>query len=143
MIVLDTNVLSELMRPAPSPQVVTWLDTASASTEVAVTAITVAEILYGTERISDGRRKTQLAQYASAMFDEDFAGHILTFDEHAATIYAQHVAACEANGSPCSMADAQIGAICLREDASLATRNIRDFEALGVTLINPWAEHSL
>ncbi|WP_348760677.1 type II toxin-antitoxin system VapC family toxin [uncultured Salinisphaera sp.] len=143
MIVLDTNVLSELMRPAPSPQVVNWLDIASANTEVAVTAITVAEILYGIERMPDGRRKTQLAQRASAMFDEDFAGDILAFDEHAATIYAQRVAACEANGSPGSMADAQIGAICLREDASLATRNIRDFEALSVTLINPWTENLL
>ncbi|RJS91151.1 type II toxin-antitoxin system VapC family toxin [Salinisphaera sp. Q1T1-3] len=142
MIVLDTNVLSELMRPAPNPQVVDWLDKSSTNTAVAVTAITVAEILYGVERLPEGQRKTKLAQHAAAMFDEDFAGRILTFDGQAATIYAERVAACETAGSPCSMADAQIGAICLRASATLATRHTRDFEALGVMLIDPWTENN-
>lgn len=137
MIVLDTNVLSELMRPVPEPRVVDWLD-AQETTSVAITAITVAEILYGIERLADGRRKRSLAAAAAAMFEEDFAGRILAFDGEAAIHYAERVAAGEQAGRAVHMADAQIAAICLRHQAALATRNVRDFESLGVKLVNPW-----
>lgn len=83
MIVLDTNVLSELMRPSPEPRVVAWLDAQEASF-VSITAITVAEILYGIQRLPEGHRRRALASAAAAMFEEDFAGRILPFDAEAA-----------------------------------------------------------
>lgn len=137
MIVLDTNVLSELMRPVPEPRVVDWLD-AQETASVAITAITVAEVLYGIERLPDGRRKRSLAAAAAAMFEEDFAGRILAFDGEAAIHDAERVAASEQAGRAVQMADAQIAAICLRHQATLASRNVKDFAGLGVPLINPW-----
>ena len=141
MIVLDTNVLSELMRPAPTPLIVDWVDAVSAREDVAITAITVAEILYGIERLPEGRRKQQLGGVAAMMFEEDFAGAIFSFDAEAAVHYAQRVATSEAAGRPVSMADAQIAAICLYHGATLATRNTKDFEPFGVALVNPWDQH--
>ncbi|MDH4571872.1 type II toxin-antitoxin system VapC family toxin [Salinicola acroporae] len=137
MIVLDTNVLSELMRPAPNARVIDWLDRQTA-TQVAVTSITVAEILYGIERLPGGRRKRDFATLAAAMFDEEFAGRILPFDAEAAVHYAERVATAEAAGRKAQMADAQTAAICIAHTATLATRNLKDFQSMGVTLINPW-----
>ncbi|MGE6607545.1 type II toxin-antitoxin system VapC family toxin [Halomonas sp. NPDC076908] len=137
MIVLDTNVLSELMRPVPDAQVVGWLDSQDAMS-VTISAITVAEILYGIERLPDGSRKRGFAAMASAMFEEDFSGRILPFDSEAAVHYAEQVAASESEGRLVHMADAQIAAICIRHEAVLATRNIKDFSTLNVETINPW-----
>ncbi|HET8790968.1 MAG TPA: type II toxin-antitoxin system VapC family toxin [Modicisalibacter sp.] len=137
MIVLDTNVLSELMRPAPDASVVDWLDSQDA-TSVTISAITVAEILYGIERMPNGQRKRALAGIAAAMFDEDFLGRILSFDSEAAIHYAEQVAASESVGRHIHMADAQIAAICIQYDAVLATRNIKDFETMHIETINPW-----
>ncbi|WP_048308837.1 type II toxin-antitoxin system VapC family toxin [Halomonas sp. PR-M31] len=137
MIVLDTNVLSELMRPVPDDRVVNWLDRQN-STAVTISAITVAEILYGIERLPGGKRKRDLAAMAAAMFEEEFAGRILSFDSEAAVHYAEQVAASESAGRQVQMADAQIAAICIRHEAVLATRNIKDFETLGIGTINPW-----
>lgn len=139
MVVLDTNVLSELMRPVPEPCVVDWLDAQEVSA-VAITSVTVAEILYGIQRLPTGKRQRALALSAAAMFEEDFADRILSFDADAAIHYAERVAASEARGRHVHMADAQIAAISLRHQAMLATRNIKDFAPLGVTLVNPW-EH--
>lgn len=137
MIVLDTNVLSELMRPMPDAQVVGWLDSQDAMS-VTITAITVAEILYGIERLPDGSRKRGFAAMAAAMFEEDFSGRILPFDSESAVHYAEQVAASESKGRQIHMADAQIAAICIRHEAVLATRNIKDFSSLNVETINPW-----
>ncbi|MFD2190766.1 type II toxin-antitoxin system VapC family toxin [Pistricoccus aurantiacus] len=137
MIVLDTNVLSELMRPIPDARVVDWLDSQDMIV-VAISAITVAEILYGIERLPDGRRKREFAVMAAAMFEEDFAGRILPFDSEAAVHYAEQVAASEGKGKQVHMADAQIAAICIRHGAVLATRNIKDFETLSIDTVNPW-----
>ncbi|HDZ48519.1 hypothetical protein LCGC14_0036680 [marine sediment metagenome] len=137
MIVLDTNVLSELMRPMPDAQVVGWLDSQDAMS-VTISAITVAEILYGIERLPDGNRKRGFAAMAAAMFEEDFSGRILPFDSEAAVHYAEQVAASESEGRQVHMADAQIAAICIRHEAVLATRNIKDFASLNVETINPW-----
>ncbi|MDR9438563.1 MAG: type II toxin-antitoxin system VapC family toxin [Halomonas sp.] len=136
---LDTNVLSELMRHSSEPTVVGWLDAQDASS-VAITSITVAEILYGIQRLPEGRRKRALAVAAAAMFEEDFAGRILPFDADAAVCYAECVAASEQSGRAVQMADAQIGAICLRHQAVLATRNVKDFEPFGIPLIDPWQQ---
>jgi hypothetical protein len=137
VIVLDTNVLSELMRPEPNPIVITWLNNQSA-TELTITAVTVAEILYGIERLPDGNRKRTLADATATVLEEDFSGRILPFDAEAAVYYARHVADSEKNGQTVHQADAQIAAICLQRNAVLATRNVRDFEPLHVKLVNPW-----
>jgi len=137
MIVLDTNVLSEFMRAEPDIHVLAWVD-AQPAMDLAISAVTVAEILHGIARLPFGKRKQKFEAHAMAMFEEDFAGRILPFDAHAAVEYATLVAGCEANGRAASMADAQIAAICRTHGASIATRNVRDFEFPGVEVINPW-----
>ena len=141
MIVLDTNVLSELMRPIPDANVRHWLD-AQVPGQLWLSSITVAEILVGIARLPEGKRKTGLSTMASALFAEDFANLILSFDSKAASHYAELVATREKAGKPISMADAQIAATCKSAPSgatTLATRNTKDFIELGVTLINPWA----
>jgi len=138
MIVLHTNVLSELMRARPDDAVVAWAD-ARAPDQLLTTANTVADILHGIARLPDGRRKSALHEAAIETFADDFAGRILVFDELAAEQYAELVSARERSGQPISMADAQIAAICRCQDAPLlATRNLKDFRGLGINLINPW-----
>ena len=137
MIILDTNVLSELMRTQPSPAVMAWMDAQSAD-GLFTSAITMAEILHGIARLPTSKRKENLHDMARAMFAEDFADRVLPFDAHAASRYAQWVASSEAKGKPVSLADAQIAAICLLHNASLATCNVKDFAHGKVSLINPW-----
>lgn len=137
MILLDTNVLSELMRAAPDQKVVAWVDAQPAS-EFVICSITVAEILHGIARLPDGKRKQGLLEMATAMFEQDFAGSILPFDAQAAAHYAQMAADAERRGRPVDMADLQIAAIGQLHDAMIATRNTRHFEGLDVSLIDPW-----
>jgi predicted nucleic acid-binding protein len=138
MILLDTNVLSEFMQPAPSPQVVAWLN-AQASEEVWICAVTRAEIELGIALLPDGQRKLGLQMAARAMFDEEFAGRCLPFDEQAAMYYASIVASHITIGRPISVEDAQIAAIALVHGLCLATRNERDFEGIeGLSVVNPW-----
>lgn len=137
MIVLDTNVLSEFMRIEPEARVLAWVD-AQPAMDLAISAITVAEILHGIARLPSGKRKQNLQANAMAMFEEDFAGRILPFDAHAAVEYAALVADCEAKGWAVSMADAQIAAICRAHGAAIATRNVKDFQFSGVEVMNPW-----
>jgi predicted nucleic acid-binding protein len=136
MIVLDTNVLSEFMRIEPETRVLAWVDALPAM-DLAVSAVTVAEILHGIARLPSGKRKQKLEAHAMAMFEEDFAGRILPFDAHAAVEYATLVAECEAKGRAAAMADAQIAAICRTHGAPIATRNVKDFELCGIEVINP------
>ncbi|MGH9171361.1 MAG: type II toxin-antitoxin system VapC family toxin [Acidimicrobiales bacterium] len=135
MIVLDTNVISELARPAPSNDVVAWVDLLG---DVTVTATTVAELLYGVARLPDGVRKVRLAEAVGQMIDERLAGNVLAFDRAAASHYAEIVAARDRSGRPIGVADAQIAAICRAQKATLATRNVSDFMGTGVTVVNPW-----
>lgn len=137
MIVLDTNVVSELMRTSPDTAVLRWMDAQSPST-LWLNSVVVSELLYGVAKLPKGKRKTQLMAAVAAMVDEDFAGRVLSFDVQAAAEYAHLVAPRENTGLSVSMADAQIAAICLSQDATLATRNTKHFEGLGLTLINPW-----
>jgi predicted nucleic acid-binding protein len=139
MILVDTNVLSELMRPKPDKRVLDWMDGLQGS-DVGITAISVAEILYGLGSLSEGRKKHRLLAAVTTMFEEYFAGRILAFDQLAAVEYADIVLQRERIGSPISMPDAQIAAICRSSSAGLATRNTRDFKDLGLPLINPWEE---
>ena len=137
MIVLDTNVVSELMRAEPDAQVVRWLD-AQQPDLLWLTSINVAELLYGLARLPDGARKRALAPAMASMLEQDFAGRILSFDVEAATVFASLAAERESMGQPVSQADAQIASICLVHQAQLATRNTRHFEGLGLVLLNPW-----
>ncbi len=138
MILLDTNVLSELMRPIPDPTVLAWLDRYDKD-DVFVSAITEAEILRGIALLPNGKRRTNLAEIAKTMFTEDFADRRLSFDSTAARRYAELTAHCHRTGRPISVEDAQIAAIALCHGLALATRNTRDFTAItGLTLFNPW-----
>jgi toxin FitB len=138
LIVVDTNVISELTRPTPAPQVVSWLDSLAAG-EVATTAITAAELLYGVALLPDGRRKTELWAAVDGLLGDDFGGRVLSFDYPAAGRYAEVVSRRERLGRPIGIADAQIAAICNSVGATLATRNIADFEDTGIELFNPWS----
>lgn len=137
MIVLDTNVLSELMRPHPSPRVVAWMEQQPGA-QLAVTAITEAEIFYGLELLPAGKRRDRLLAAAGAMFAEDFEGQALAFDGEAARMFAKIASDRRAKGKPISLADAQIAAIARLHKATLATRNVADFQACGISLVNPW-----
>lgn len=137
MIVLDTNVISEVFRPAPEPRVVEWL--ASLTGDVAITSITLAELLAGVRRLPDGRRKAELARRIESAV-EPYRGSraVLPFDDRAADRYADVLVTREAVGAPISTADAQIAAICLANEATCATRNVKDFANTGVDLVDPW-----
>jgi len=139
VIVLDTNVVSELMRDAPAESVRRWARTVP-STQRYLTATSVAELTYGAARLPTGRRGDTLERRVGATVNEDFAGQVLPFDVDAATRFGPLVAARDRLGRPIETADAQIAAICLHHGAALATRNTRDFDGLGLTLINPWEE---
>ncbi|MFP4616423.1 MAG: type II toxin-antitoxin system VapC family toxin [Thiohalorhabdus sp.] len=139
MIVLDTNVISELMRPAPNADVVAWVDGLPAG-ELAVTAVTVAEVLYGIARLEDGQRKGMLGALARTMFEEEFGGRVLAFGAEEAEVYAELVARRHAQGSPISMADSQIAAVAVCRGARLGTRNVGDFAGLPLEVVNPWGE---
>ncbi len=136
--VLDTNVVSELMRSEPDAAVLAWLNDQPADT-LWLNSVVVSELLYGIARLPDGKRRAQLAQAVQAMLAEDFSGRVLPFDLEAAVVYADLVAMRERQGQPVDMADGQIAAICLAHGASLATRNTKHFDGLGLTLLNPWA----
>lgn len=137
MIVLDTNVISEVFKPQPNPQVVAWLE--SLSGNVSITTITLAELLAGVRRLPGGRRKSVLmASINSAMQSYRDTSAVLPFDDAAAEHFADIVVARERAGLPITMADAQIAAICRSRRASCATRNTKDFAETGIELLNPW-----
>jgi len=137
VIILDTNVISELSRHVPDPGVLAWLDSLEIS-EVATTAITAAELRYGVARLPEGHRKRELTVMIRGILSEDFYGRILPFDERASARYADIVTGREKIGRPVGVADAQIAAICRDLGATLATRNTSDFEETGIELIDPW-----
>ncbi|MDQ6784458.1 MAG: type II toxin-antitoxin system VapC family toxin [Actinomycetota bacterium] len=134
MIIIDTNVISEMMREEPDPDVLAWTATAG---RLHTTAITLAEVEYGIARLHGGRRRDQLTATAARVF-ADFDDVIVSFDARAARRYGVIVAGCEGVGRPIATADAQIAAICVSREARLATRNASDFDATGVSLTNPW-----
>jgi toxin FitB len=137
VIILDTNIISELTRQIPEPGVISWLDSLPAE-EVGTTAVTAAELLYGVARMPAGRRKTELAAAVRGLLGDDFRDRVLPFDEHCGWRYADIVCGRETLGRPIGVADAQIAAICRTAEATLATRSTDDFSATGIELINPW-----
>jgi hypothetical protein len=138
MILLDTNVVSELMRAAPAARVLQWLD-AQSTADIWISAVTAGEIRLGIALLPNGQRKERLGALAEAMFEEDFADRCLPFDPAAAADYAQIVATRSRRGRPVSVEDAQIAAIARSSGLTLATRNSKDFTDIdGLPLVNPW-----
>jgi predicted nucleic acid-binding protein len=141
MILLDTNVVSELMKSAPEPAVMVWINTLPGST-VFISAVTQAEILYGVALVPEGRRREGLARAARTAFETYFRKRILPFDCEAAEAFAALAAGRRRAGRPISQADAQIAAIARSRGAALATRNVPDFEGCGVEIVDPWGAKS-
>jgi predicted nucleic acid-binding protein len=138
MIVLDTNVISELMKPAPAGSVAEWI-AAQPAASLFTTSITQAEILHGIMLLPAGRRRAAVEAAAEEMFKDEFGGRILPFGSDAAEPYARLAADRRRVGRPISQFDAQIAAIARSTGAALATRNVTDFEGCGVKLIDPWS----
>jgi predicted nucleic acid-binding protein len=137
MILLDTNVLSELMRPQPETKVVAWVD-AQLTTTLFISSVTRAEIELGLALLPEGKRRRMLESAAQGMF-QMFAGRCLEFGEAAASVYARIVSLRIQAGSPITVEDAQIASIAIVYGLDLATRNTKDFSDItGLTLINPW-----
>lgn len=137
MIILDTNVLSELLRPEPAKAVDRWL-AAQDGAKVFFTTVGEAELRHGVALLPAGRRRTALATAVEGLLEEDFRGRILPFDRAAARAYAAIAAARRAAGRPISQFDCQIAAIARARDATVATRNTSDYEGCGIELIDPW-----
>ena len=137
MVVIDTNIVSELMRAEPSAEVLAWMDDRPPR-ELFVTAVTEAEVRTGIALLPEGRRRRSLAEACERAFGSLFAGRVLPFDSDAARAYAEIVAAGRVRGHPVSQADGQIGAIARARGMAVATRNIRDFENMGIEIYDPW-----
>ena len=137
MIVLDTNVLSEVLKPSPDATVLRWL-ALQYRESVFTTTITQAEILYGVEILPSGKRRTRLHAAVERLFALEFPDRILPFDVEAACVYPRIVSERDKIGPPISQFDAVIASVCRSRQAAIATRNVPDFEHCGLTIINPW-----
>lgn len=139
MIILDTNVISETQKPVPDERVMAWLDTLDLSSTY-LTAITVAELLYGVGQLPDGRRKADLDRAVATFIGKTFYGRVLAFDAAAANFFGPMMAAARREGQTISFADGAIAAIArANKHATVATRDIGPFAALRVAVVNPWA----
>ena len=138
MIVLDTNVVSELMRESPAQSVSAWMDS-EPQESLFVAAVTIAEVLYGIRRLASGRRRAQLEAAFDILMSHGFADRVLPLDAAAANHYSRIVVDCQRSGRPINAFDALIAATVLAHNAELATRDIADFEDCGIRLIDPWA----
>jgi predicted nucleic acid-binding protein len=136
-VLLDTNVLSEVLRARPDSTLLAWV-AAQPANGLFVSAVTQAEMMLGARLLPAGQRRQRLEGALEAMFLEDFVGRILPFDSSCARGYADVVSARRRAGTPISQFDAQIAAIALSHRLQLATRNVSDFEGCGVALTNPW-----
>ena len=137
MVVIDTNIVSELMRAEPSTEVLAWLDDRPPR-ELFVTAVTEAEVRTGIAFLPEGRRRRSLAEACERAFGRLFAGRVLPFDSAAARAYAGVSADRRRQGRPIAQADCQIAAIAVARGMAVATRNIRDFEDMGIEIFDPW-----
>jgi predicted nucleic acid-binding protein len=135
--VLDTNVLSEVMRATPDPTVAAWLRTCPADA-MFTTVISLGEILYGIRRLTQGARRYRLERAAQAMFSNEFNDRVLPFDDIAADIYADLRIDRARSGRPLAAEDGMIAAIAKARGAAVVTRDLGGFDGCGVTLIDPW-----
>lgn len=138
MIILDTNVVSEPLKPVPAPAVLSWLDAQSPQT-LCLTSVTLAELLAGIAALPAGKRRRQLSSALTEKILPLFEGRVLAFDTSAAHAFAAVQTGATAAGNPISFADGAIAAIATTHGFALATRNLRDFKGSGVTVIDPWA----
>lgn len=139
MILLDTNVVSELMRPEPTAAVLDWVDRQDA-TDLYLSAVSAAELRTGVALLPPGRRRDRLLAALEAMIEHDFSGRLLPFDSPAARSYAGIFAARRAAGRPILEADCQIASIAACRGMAVATRNIADFADCGIAVIDPWRQ---
>ena len=139
MLMLDTNMLSEIMRSEPERKVADWI-VRQPSDELFTAAVCQAEILSGLAVMPNGRRRAELEEAARAMFADDFAGRVLPFDTEAAAAYAEVFAVRRKAGRPSGTIDLMLAAIARVRGASVVTRNVADFEGVGVAIVNPWDE---
>jgi toxin FitB len=137
MTILDTNVISELMKAKAAPAVFEWISLQPPS-DLFISTVTMAEVLYGIELLPKGKRRDALLHEAEIVFTAGFAGRILAFDEQAARMFGSIVSGRRLQGHPIGIADGQIAAIARCHHATLATRDSDDFEGCGVRLVNPW-----
>ena len=137
MILIDTNVISELMRAEPAQLVLDWFGKHDAA-DLFILAVTEAELRTGVAILPKGQRRDRLQSAINAVIDQDFRGRVLPFDSLAAKAYAEIAAQCRASGRPIAEADCQIAAIARAANAPIATRNVKDFDGCGVRVINPW-----
>ncbi len=141
MIVLDTNVISELLRSQPDLHVLEWVNN-QPERVLFVTSISEADLRYGVEILPAGGRRERLLDEVDGLIREDFFGRILPFDSASARAYASIAASRRASGHPINHADCQIAAIARCRGASVATRDIGDFQGAGIDLINPWEDRA-
>jgi predicted nucleic acid-binding protein len=137
MICIDTNVISETMKPNPNPQVMTWL--LRHDHEIGLPTIAIAEIAFGIGKLQGSTRAMSLQQQLDA-WRERFAARLIVFDETAALVYGSLMSAALRQGRAMTVLDGLIGALALRHNAKLATRNTKDFDVSGLNLINPWID---
>ena len=139
MFILDTNIVSEVMRNIPSTEVMAWLDERPIH-DLYVTAVTRAEILTGVALLPEGRRRSGLTKAAEHAFNSLFNGRLLSFDSAAAHAYAEIASARRSAGRPISQFDGQIAAIARSRNMAIATRNVADYKGCSITVINPWSD---
>lgn len=137
-IVLDTNVISEPKRPRPDPAVRAWFERQDVE-RLFLTSTVVCELAEGIERMPPGRKRLDFEAWLRGLIEVDFAGRILAFGVDAALIFGRLVAGAYATGRPPRMGDAQIAAVAAENGMAVATRDVGDFESLGVPIINPWS----
>ena len=137
MIVLDTNVVSELLLPRPAGTVIAWVSDQAAHA-LYLTSVSEAELLYGIAIMPMGKRRERLLAAVEGVLRREFAGRVIPFDTQAARAYAAIAAGRRAAGRPINYADCQIAAIARSVGASVATRDVGDFEGCGIDVINPW-----
>jgi len=139
MILLDTNIVSEVMKPVPARTVLEWLDACDAET-LYLSTITIAEIGFGLRVLPEGKRRQSLEDRFDLFVTKGFDQRVLTFDEKAAQLYGELMARRRRLGRPMSALDGQIAAIARAHGAVLATANVRDFEECGVEILDPFPE---
>lgn len=139
MILIDTNVISELMRPKPAPQVLAWFGSKDSSA-LCLSAVGETELRRGAMILPEGRRRDSLLSEIEAMIMEDFAGRVLPFDSAAAVAFAGIFVDRRNAGRPISFPDCQIAATARAHGAAVATRNVADFEGCGVKVVDPWTQ---
>lgn len=139
MIVIDTNVVSEAMRPAPNTAVIAWLNGQDIQT-LHLTAVSLAELRFGIARLDDGRSKTDLSGRLDMMLEQVFQGRILPFTAATAQAFADRMAVARRNGHAVGFQDGMIAASVAASGFSIATRDTSPFAAMGLPVTNPWGE---